>query len=197
MYRNEPSHGRGRHEPSGPIEPRALAAVGAFHRLFGVPVQANPCVPDEKRCELRVSLLQEELNELSEAIKQNDLVEIADALADLQYVLSGTVHEFGMGSRFAMLFDEVHRSNMSKACATREEAEATVEHYAAKDQPAHILEQPDGSFLVKRIADDKVLKSVNYSPPSLGPIILEGVAARNAEAVGETSPSRRLNQGIF
>ena len=66
-----------------------------------------------------------------------------------------------MGSRFASLFDEVHRSNMSKACATRDEAEATVAHYAARNQPAQIF-MPDGSFLVKRIADDKVLKSVNY-----------------------------------
>ena len=150
-------------EPQG----LALASVGQFHSLFGVPIEPNPCLPDEKRSELRVALLQEELDELKEAIAKNDLIEVADALADLQYVLSGTVHEFGMGSRFASLFDEVHRSNMSKACATRDEAEATVAHYAARNQPAQIFEQPDGSFLVKRIADDKVLKSVNYSEPRL------------------------------
>ena len=118
---------------------------------------------------------------------------MADALADLQYVLSGTVHEFGMGSRFASLFDEVHRSNMSKACATRDEAEATVAHYAARNQPAQIFEQPDGSFLVKRIADDKVLKSVNYSEPALG-----GILYRRPPAPASDSPgARRLNQGIF
>ena len=176
-----------------PPEPQALAAVGQFHSLFGVPIEPNPCLPDEKRSELRVALLQEELDELKEAIAKNDLIEVADALADLQYVLSGTVHEFGMGSRFASLFDEVHRSNMSKACATRDEAEATVAHYAARNQPAQIFEQPDGSFLVKRIADDKVLKSVNYSEPSLG-----GILYRRPPAPASDSPgARRLNQGIF
>ena len=118
---------------------------------------------------------------------------VADALADLQYVLSGTVHEFGMGSRFAGLFDEVHRSNMSKACATRDEAEATVAHYAARNQPAQMFEQPDGSFLVKRIADDKVLKSVNYSEPRLGPILHRRPPAPASDSPG----ARRLNQGIF
>lgn len=57
-----------------------------------------------------------------------------------QYVLAGAIHEFGLGSRFAELHNEVHRSNMSKACTTREEAERTVAHYAAKDQPARIEE---------------------------------------------------------
>ena len=143
--------------------------------------------------ELRVALLQEELDELKEAIAKNDLIEVADALADLQYVLSGTVHEFGMGSRFASLFDEVHRSNMSKACATRDEAEATVAHYAARNQPAQMFEQPDGSFLVKRIADDKVLKSINYSEPRLGAILHRRPPAPASDSPG----ARRLNQGIF
>jgi hypothetical protein len=57
--------------------------------------------------------------------------------------------------RLAQLFDEVHRSNMSKACASREEAEATVADYAGKGQPAHI-EEVEGKFLVKRTADNKV-----------------------------------------
>lgn len=60
--------------------------------------------------------------------------------APSQYVLSGAVHEFGLGSRFGALHDEVHRSNMSKACTTREEAERTIAYYAAKEQPARIEE---------------------------------------------------------
>ena len=153
-------------------EPSCLKDVAAFHKLFKAPIVERPAIPDAKRSRLRVSLIQEELNELKEAIKQNDIVEIADALADIQYVLAGAVHEFGMGSKFADLFDEVQRSNMSKACSTREEAEATVAHYAAKDQPARI-EEVDGKWLVYRIADSKVLKSVNYSPADLRPILDE------------------------
>ena len=56
-------------------------------------------------------MLQEELNEMKAAIEQNDLVEIADALADIQYVLAGAVHEFGLGPRFAV------RATGSQPCA--------------------------------------------------------------------------------
>ena len=151
-------------------EPACLGSVAAFHHLFQAPVVESPAIPDAKRAALRVKLLQEELDELKEAIANDDLVEAADAFADIQYVLSGAVHEFGLGSRFADLFDEVQRSNMSKACATMEEAEATVSHYAAKDQPATIKEV-NGKFLVYRTEDNKVLKSVNYSPADLKPIL--------------------------
>ena len=65
-------------------EPSCLRDVAAFHRLFKAPVVVSPAIPDAKRCALRVELLQEELNELKEAISQNDLVEVADALADIQ-----------------------------------------------------------------------------------------------------------------
>jgi predicted HAD superfamily Cof-like phosphohydrolase len=110
-------------------EPQALTMVSEFHTLFDAPILDTPQMPDEKRAQLRVSLLQEELNELQEAIDNNDLTEVADALADLQYVLSGAVLEFGLADRFADIFAEVQRSNMSKACNTLQEAEATVEHY--------------------------------------------------------------------
>ena len=114
-------------------------------------------------------------------LDEHDLVEIADALADIQYVLAGAVHEFGLGPRFAELFAEVQRSNMSKACKTREEAEATVAHYAAKDQPAHIKEV-DGQFLVYRSADNKVLKSVKFSPPDLKDILgAENIPAKRTD----------------
>ncbi len=88
-------------------QPDCLAAVAAFHRLFKCPVLAAPSIPSAKRCALRVSLLVEELAELKAAIAAKDLVEIADALCDLQYVLSGAVLEFGLGALFQRLFDEV------------------------------------------------------------------------------------------
>ena len=103
--------------------------VAEFHTLFDAPILDTPQIPDQKIASLRVSLLQEELNELQEAIDNNDLVEVIDALADLQYVLSGAVLEFGLGEKFADVFAEVQRSNMSKACSSLQEAEATVEYY--------------------------------------------------------------------
>ena len=148
-------------------EPKALNSVAEFHKTFKHPILDSPQIPSEDRCKLRVSLIAEELKELEEAIADNDLVEIADALADIQYVLSGAILEFGMGGKFKNLFDEVQRSNMSKTCKTMEEAEATREHYQQRDGTESYIEESDGHFLVYRKEDNKTLKSVNYSPADL------------------------------
>ena len=78
----------------------SLNQVAKFHTTFKHPILSAPQIPSTTRCNLRVSLLQEELNELKEAILTNDLVEVADALCDIQYVLSGAVLEFGLGDKF-------------------------------------------------------------------------------------------------
>ena len=148
-------------------EPRALNDVSDFHRLFNLPILDTPQIPDKKRCELRVSLLEEELEELKEAIEDGDLVEVADAFCDIQYVLAGAILEFGLGEKFKKLFEEVQRSNMSKACATLDVAKATQDHYLEyKGETSRITPKGD-QFLVYREKDDKVLKSVNYSPADI------------------------------
>lgn len=149
----------------------SLNQVADFHRTFNAPVLENPQIPSEQRCQLRVSLLQEELNELSQAIKDNNIVEIADALCDLQYVLSGAVLEFGLGDKFVELFNEVQRSNMSKACSSEQEAQATLEHYKQKDGTEGYYKQVGDKWVTYRNGDDKVLKSINYSPANLESII--------------------------
>lgn len=146
--------------------PDALNAVAEFHRTFRLPVEESPLIPAEERCQLRVNLLREELREFEEAIQNRDLVEAADALADLQYVLSGAILELGLGEHFKALFDEVHRSNMSKTCASMEEAEATLAHYRQLGQEGRI-EQEGPLYLVYREADGKVLKNIHYSPADL------------------------------
>lgn len=148
-------------------EAAALSQVSEFHRLFRHPVGEEPGLPDANRCQLRVNLLQEELRELQEALEQGNLVEAADALCDLQYVLSGAIHEFGLGSVFAELFAEVHRSNMSKACRSLAEAEATVAHYRNNHNTECDFEQVGELYLVYRRSDRKTLKSVAYSPADL------------------------------
>ncbi len=154
-------------------EPSALTSVAAFHDLFDLPVVAKPAIPSESRCQLRLSLLQEELNEMKQAIEDKDIVAIADALADLQYVLSGAILEFGLGDRFKRLFDEVQRSNMSKTCKTLEEAQATQQFYKdTKGVDAYIVER-EGTYLVYRQEDSKVLKSVAYSEANLADIVHE------------------------
>ena len=120
---------------------------------------------------MRVSLIAEELKELEEGIQEKDIVAVADALADIQYVLSGAILEFGLGDKFKSLFDEVQRSNMSKACNSKEEAEATIAHYMKKDGTACYFKEEGGKWLIYRTADNKTLKSINYSPADLEGIL--------------------------
>jgi predicted HAD superfamily Cof-like phosphohydrolase len=148
-----------------------LNQVAQFHKTFQHPVLDTPTIPDEKRCKLRVELIAEELKELEQAIQDKDLVEVADALCDIQYVLAGAVLEFGLGEKFKTLFDEVQRSNMSKACKTMEEAEATVKHYKENKNTDSYIREVDGLYLVFRKEDNKTLKSINYSPANLADIV--------------------------
>ncbi len=149
----------------------ALNQVAEFHRTFQHPVLPNPAIPSKDRCELRVSLISEELEELKEAIYNNDIVEIADALCDIQYVLSGAVLEFGLGEKFVQLFREVQRSNMSKACETEKEAEASVRYYQEKEHtPCHYRKVND-KYMIYRDQDNKTLKSIYYSPADLKSIL--------------------------
>jgi len=150
----------------------SLNQVAEFHNTFRHPVLTSPRIPSEERCRLRVALLAEELKELEEAIENKDIVGVADALCDLQYVLSGAVLEFGLGPKFRRLFDEVQRSNMSKACHSIEEAEATVAHYRAKGTACYFKED-NGKYLVYREGDQKTLKNIYYSPADLESIVEE------------------------
>lgn len=151
-------------------DPITLTSVAEFHKTFKHPILEQPGIPAENRCALRVALIAEELKELQQAIDDKDIVEIADALCDIQYVLSGAILEFGLAEKFKDLFDEVQRSNMSKACKSLEEAEATQAHYKLKGVDSHYKQDGD-LYLVFRDGDHKTLKSVNYSPADLKSIL--------------------------
>jgi len=86
--------------------------VGEFMKTFGQEVKKEPSFSTNKINELRVSLIQEELDELKEAMHNKDLLEVADALTDLLYVTYGAGHAFGIN--LDKCFDEVQNSNMSK-----------------------------------------------------------------------------------
>ena len=86
--------------------------VGFFMSTFGQEVKKKSALSSEKINSLRLSLIQEELDELTKAIKENDILEVADALTDILYVTYGAGHAFGID--LDKCFDEVQRSNMSK-----------------------------------------------------------------------------------
>ncbi len=124
---------------------RQLDQLVEFHRVFGAHVEDAPTVdlPNEV-IGLRVSLIQEELNEYRQAAEAHDLVAVADALSDLLYVVLGTYVAHGLQEVAEALFDEVHRSNMSKL-----------------DENGQVIQRADG----------KVLKSARWSPPDLAKIV--------------------------
>ena len=110
---------------------------------FGQEVLHKPTIPTVPVASLRLALINEEVNELLVALMNEDMVEIADALTDILYVVYGAGHAFGIP--LDECFDEVHRSNMSKL------GENGVPIYDTKG---------------------KVMKGPNYSNPALAPIIL-------------------------
>jgi predicted HAD superfamily Cof-like phosphohydrolase len=154
-------------------QPDSINLVAEFHKTFKHPILPEPAIPDENRCKLRVALLAEELKEMEVAILEKDLVGIADALCDLQYVLSGAILEFGLGEKFKPLFEEVQRSNMSKACNSEEEANQTVQFYKDKDGTECYYKKEGSKWLVYRKADNKTIKSINYSPANLDKILVK------------------------
>jgi len=86
--------------------------VKTFMNTYGQDVKEKAEFPENKIVQLRIDLIEEELNELKEAIKNKDIVEVADALTDILYVTYGAGHSFGVN--LDQCFDEVQRSNMSK-----------------------------------------------------------------------------------
>lgn len=86
--------------------------VKEFMKTFGQEIEESPKFPNDKVLKLRIDLIKEELYELEEAIKNKDLIEVADALTDILYVTYGAGHAFGIN--LDACFDEVQRSNMSK-----------------------------------------------------------------------------------
>ena len=86
--------------------------VGTFMKTFGQEVKLSSSFSTDKINKLRIDLIKEELNELQEAMKNNDLLEVADALTDILYVTYGAGHAFGID--LDKCFNEVQNSNMSK-----------------------------------------------------------------------------------
>jgi len=121
-----------------------IAKVKRFHEVFGHPVRENVGMPLKPTCDLRVALLQEEVAELKMAIEEGDIVGIADAFADIQYVLSGAILCFGLQDKFPDIFQEVQNSNMSKL-------------------------GEDGEPIYRE--DGKILKGPNYFEPNIEGIL--------------------------
>lgn len=124
-----------------------LKAVQEFHEAFGLGIQQKPTTKlNPNKIKLRFDLMAEENEEYLEAANENDLVEVADALGDMLYILCGTILEHGMQHKIEEVFNEIQRSNMSKLGA-------------------------DGKPIYRE--DGKVMKGPNYFKPNISEIIHE------------------------
>lgn len=91
-----------------------LKSVAEFHEVFKIGNASQITLLDENNYTLRYNLIKEENEEYLEACKNKDIVEIADALGDQLYILCGTILKHGLQHKIEEVFDEIHRSNMSK-----------------------------------------------------------------------------------
>ena len=94
---------------------KPLSAVATFHEMYDLLINESPTVDVADSIKsLRYELMKEENEEYLEAVKNNDLVEMADALGDMLYILCGTIITHGMQHKISAVFEEIQRSNMSK-----------------------------------------------------------------------------------
>ncbi|HMB65092.1 MAG TPA: nucleoside triphosphate pyrophosphohydrolase family protein [Eudoraea sp.] len=122
-----------------------IAAVAEFHQSFGLGISDTPKADlGNTKNRLRFNLMDEENKEYFEAAQNNDLVEVADALGDMLYILCGTILEHGMQHKIEQVFEEIQRSNMSKLGM-------------------------DGKPIYRE--DGKVLKGPTYFKPNIGAIL--------------------------
>ena len=127
---------------------KELESVAKFHNSFGIDSQEFPTVKiPEETVNLRYNLMKEENEEYFEAAKNKDMIEVADALGDMLYILCGTILSHGMQYKISEVFEEIQRSNMSKLGA-------------------------DGEPIYRN--DGKVLKGPNYFKPDIKSILEKG-----------------------
>ena len=97
-----------------------IQAVAEFHEVFRIGNADQVKLIDERDYMLRYNLIREENDEYLEACRNGDIVEIADALGDQLYILFGTILKHGLQHKIEEVYDEIHRSNMSKLDANGE-----------------------------------------------------------------------------
>jgi len=144
-----------------------ITEVEEFNHLFGKLNNKVPTIPEKMERDFIYNFIQEELDEYKAAAEEGDIVEVLDAFCDIMYVLSAGIMAFGLKDKFLAAYNEVQESNLSKSCATEEEADATAKFRAAASQrPCHFEKRGD-KYVVYRSEDRKVQKSLSYFAPNL------------------------------
>ena len=146
--------------------------VCLFNKVFGLPhhqtLQKDIFTQNPKLVKLRLDLITEEVNELQDAIKTQNMKEVIDALSDILYVVYGAGSSFGIDLNES--FNIVHQSNMSKSCKTEEQAKETVKLYQQKyqdgtspyDTPSYRYDSDAKLYIIYNELTGKILKNKDY-----------------------------------
>jgi predicted HAD superfamily Cof-like phosphohydrolase len=144
-----------------------ITEVETFNQLFGKLNNYTPTIPEKMERDFIYNFIQEELDEYKVAADDGDIIGVMDAFCDIMYVLSAGIMAYGLKDKFLNAYGEVQASNLSKSCATEEEADATAKFRAAASQrPCHFEKRGD-KYVVYRSEDRKVQKSLSYFAPNL------------------------------
>ena len=145
-----------------------VSEVEEFNAIMGKPNNYNPTIPEEKEWMFVYNFILEELEEYKHACETGNIVEVLDALCDITYVSLGNgamLH--GLKDKVWPAYQEVQASNLSKACTSEEDAQATVETRSKEQgEPCH-YEKVGSYYIVYRTRDKKVMKNIKYFRPDL------------------------------
>lgn len=145
-----------------------VSEVEEFNAIMGKPNNYNPTIPEEKEWMFVYNFILEELEEYKHACETGNIVEVLDALCDITYVSLGNgamLH--GLKDKVWPAYQEVQASNLSKACTSEEDAQATVETRSKEQgEPCH-YEKVGAYYIVYRTRDKKVMKNIKYFRPDL------------------------------
>jgi hypothetical protein len=145
-----------------------VSEVEEFNAVMGKPNNYNPVIPAEKEWMFVYNFILEELEEYKHACETGNIVEVLDALCDITYVSLGNgamLH--GLKDKVWPAYQEVQASNLSKACSSEEEAQATVRVRSEEQNEACHYEKIGEYYIVYRTRDKKVMKNINYFRPDL------------------------------
>ena len=154
--------------------------IKEFHNCFSHPcpdtLQKRVIKKDPKLVQLRLDLIDEEVKELHDAVKENNFTEVIDALSDILYVVYGAGAAFGID--LDKSFDIVHHSNMTKLSGSEQEAIETVKWYQEEfkkgnkpyDSPSY-KHAPNGKWIIYNKSSGKILKCIHYTPANFSEIL--------------------------
>jgi hypothetical protein len=145
-----------------------VSEVEEFNAVMGKPNNYTPNIPEEKEWMFVYNFILEELEEYKHACETGNIVEVLDALCDITYVSLGNgamLH--GLKDKVWPAYQEVQASNLSKACSSEEDAQATVETRSKEQGEACHYEKVGTYYIVYRTRDRKVMKNIKYFRPDL------------------------------